>query len=91
MAVYQGYGSDTRPKVRIAVEIVSEEETMSGHVFLTPNERIIDMMNDARAYVAFERDDGTFEVLSKTLIRRIRPVDQSSPSAVHSVPIMPGT
>ena len=91
MAVYQGYGSDTRPKIRVAVEIVSDEETMPGYVFLTPNERIIDMMNDARAYVAFEREDGTFEVLSKSLIRRIRPVDQGTPNAVRSVPIRPGS
>jgi hypothetical protein len=75
--MYQGYGNDSRPKVRVAVEISSDETTITGHIFLNPSERIIDMMNDARQYVAFEHVDGTFEVLSKVLIRRIRPVDQS--------------
>jgi hypothetical protein len=89
--VYQGYGTDTRPKVRVAVEIVSDESTITGHMFLNPNERIIDMMNDARQYVAFEHADGSFEVLSKVLIRRIRPVDQSQPEGTQAMPIMPGT
>ncbi len=91
MSMYQGYGSDSRPKVRIAVEIASDETTLSGHVFLNPNERIIDMMNDDRQYVAFESADGTFEVLSKVLLRRIRPIDQSRPDAAKAMPIMPGT
>ena len=90
MAVFN-YGNDARPKVRVAVEISTEGTTMSGHIFLNPNERIIDMMNDARQYVAFEHGDGTFEVLSKTLIRRIRPVDQSRPEGAKTMPIMPGT
>ncbi len=91
MSMYQGYGHDSRPKVRVAVEISFEDANIEGHIFLNPNERIIDMMNDARGYVAFEHGDGTFEVLSKNLINRIRPVDQSSPNAVKSVLIMPGT
>lgn len=85
------YGGDSRPKIRVAVEIVSDDMTMSGHIFLNPNERIIDMMNDARQYVAFEHGDGTFEVLSKTLVRRIRPLDQSRPESAKAMPIMPGT
>jgi len=90
MAVFN-YGSDSRPKVRVAVEISADDMKMTGHIFLNPNERIIDMMNDARQYVAFEHGDGTFEVLSKQLIRRIRPVDQSRPENLRSMPIMPGT
>jgi membrane-associated protease RseP (regulator of RpoE activity) len=77
--------------MRVAVEIVAEEATITGHVFLNPNERIIDMMNDARQYIAFEHGDGTFEVLSKRLIRRLRPVDQSRPDQRHTLPLMPGT
>lgn len=91
MSMYSGYGQDTRPKVRIAVEIVADNTTVSGHLFLNPNERLIDMMNDARQYVAFEHGDGTFEVLSKRLIQRIRPMEQARPDKRHAVPLMPGT
>ena len=54
MSMYSSYSQDTRPKVRIAVEIVTDDTTVSGHLFLNPNERLIDMMNDSRQYVAFE-------------------------------------
>ena len=91
MSMYSGYSQDNRPKVRVTVDIVTEDSTMSGHLFLNPNERIIDMMNDARQYVAFEHGDGTFEVLSKRLIHRVRPIDQSRPDAKRAMPLMPGT
>lgn len=89
--MYSSYNSASRNKVRVSVEIVSDDTTMTGHLFLNPNERIIDMMNDARQYVAFEHGDGTFEVLSKRLIRRIRPVDQSRPDQRLALPLKPGT
>lgn len=38
---------------------------VQGHLFLNPNERVIDMMNDQRGYVAFEHGDGTIEIISK--------------------------
>jgi len=91
--MYSGYssGGSARQKVRVNVEIVTGDTTMAGFVFLNHGERIIDMMNDARQYVAFEHGDGTFEVISKQLIRRIRPLDQSRPDSMRALPIMPGT
>ena len=49
------------------------------------------MMNDQRGYVAFEHDDGTIEIISKSLIKRVRPVDQTLPESKREIPLMPGT
>ena len=91
MAVFQGYGGEQKPKRRVSVEIVTKLGSMRGNLFVNPNERIIDMMNDQRSYVAFECGDGTIEIISKGQIERIRPVDQSSPQKAASLPLMPGT
>ncbi len=91
MSVCQSSDIDKQPKVRVAVEIASGDKTIAGHIFLNPNERIIDMMNDARIYVAFEHGDGTFEVLSKAQIWRVRPVDQLSLNAIQIIPSKPST
>ena len=91
MAVFQGYGGEQKPKRRVAVEIVTEDGAVQGHLFLNPNERVIDMMNDQRGYVAFEHGDGMIEIISKGLVKRIRPVDQARPDGTTTVPLMPGT
>ena len=91
MAIYQGYGGEQKPKRRVAVEIVTEDGAVNGHLFLNPNERVIDMMNDQRNYIAFEHGDGTIEIIAKGLVKRIRPVDQARPDALQEIPVMPGT
>lgn len=61
-------------KVRIKAQITTVDGIgRTGHIFLHPNERIIDMMNDGRSFIAFEAD-GSFEVVSKRVIASIRHV-----------------
>ena len=91
MAVFQGYGGEQKPKRRVAVGIVTDDGPVEGHLFLNASERGIYMMNDQRGYVAFEHDDGTIEIISKSLIKRVRPVDQTLPESKREIPLMPGT
>ena len=63
-------------KVRIKAEIVTIDGIgRTGQIFLHPNERIIDMMNDGRTFIAFEADAG-FEVVSKHVIATVRQLRQ---------------
>ena len=71
-----------RQKVRTEVELtLNDGTTMKGSFFTSPNERLIDTLNDARPFLPFEDSDGTLSVLNKTVIMRIRPIDQESGSS----------
>ncbi len=53
-------------KIRVKTRITTVDGVdQSGEIFLSPNQRIIDMMNDGRAFIAFEAEDG-FAVLIVT-------------------------
>ncbi len=63
-------------KVRVKAQIVTIDGVgRTGQIFLHPNERIIDMMNDGRTFIAFEADAG-FEVVSKHVIATVRQLRQ---------------
>ncbi len=66
-----------RQKVRTEVELtLNDGTTLKGSLFTSPNERLIDTLNDARPFLPFEDSDGWLSVLNKTLIMHIRPIDQ---------------
>ncbi len=71
-----------RQKVRTEVELtLNDGSTLKGSLFTSPNERLIDTLNDARPFLPFEDSDGSLSVLNKTVIMRIRPIDQKAGSS----------
>ena len=68
-----------RQKIRTEVELtLNDGTTLKGNLFTSPNERLIDTLNDARPFLPFEDADGMLSVLNKTVIMRIRPTDQKA-------------
>ncbi len=65
------------PKIKIEVELgLSDGTQLRGFMFRHQDQRIIDVMNDSRAFVPFVDGDGQCTVYSKSMIAGIRPVDQ---------------
>ena len=68
-----------RQKIKTEVELaMNDGTTLRGKFFTSPSERLIDTLNDARPFLPFEDSDGLLNVLNKTMIVRIRPIDQKS-------------
>ncbi len=75
-------GKPLRTKLRVGVEItLIDGSRMSGNLFLNRDERVLDLINDQRAFVPFEDASGAVSVLSKTAIMRITPIQQMLPMA----------
>jgi DnaJ-domain-containing protein 1 len=45
-----------------------------GKVFLSPQGRLSDLLNDERDFLPFERADGAFMALAKSQLRRVSPM-----------------
>ena len=68
-----------RQKVKTEVELaLNDGTTLKGKFFTSPNERLLDTLNDSRPFLPFEDGDGSLSVLNKTMIVRIRPIDQKA-------------
>ena len=61
----------TKDKTAAAI-ITMEGDELTGFLFLTSNERLIDVVNDERQFLPFERDDGEFVIINKSTISRIQ-------------------
>ena len=57
--------------VPIWIQTTDGAET-SGRTFLGAGERLSDLANDSRTFLAIERDDGSFELVNKSCVARIR-------------------
>ncbi len=57
--------------VPIWIQTTDGAET-SGRTFLGAGERLSDLANDSRTFLAIEHSDGTFELINKSCIARIR-------------------
>ncbi len=62
-------------KERVSVRIQFKDgNAQEGVVFVSAEMRILDLLNSYHAFIAFEREDGEFEILNKDLIARIKPL-----------------
>jgi len=62
-------------KVKLEVEIrLDGGDTLNGFLFLSPQGRLSDMMNDERRFLPFEGRDGTFMMVKKDACRSVTPV-----------------
>ena len=68
-----------REKLAADVELtLTDGSVLTGEFYLHVRQRIIDIMNDERSYVPFTDSKGDFAVLNKSVIARIKPIDQTA-------------
>ena len=74
-----------KQKVKAEVDLALGDGTvLKGSFFLNPQQRVLDILNDERAFLPFEDSEGTIIVISKSTIARIMPVEQK---LEHAKPI----
>lgn len=66
------------PKITVEVEVaLSDGSTHRGQVFITANQRVLDMLNEPNAFFPFrEQKTGRVTLLSKAIVAAVTPVDQ---------------
>ncbi|KFB73654.1 hypothetical protein [Sphingosinicella sp.] len=68
--------SRLRTKRKAAVELVLEDGTsLAGHMFVGPDERVLECLNDARPFIPFLQSDGTMLIVAKLKIAACRPLE----------------
>ncbi|WP_439817039.1 DUF6812 domain-containing protein [Zavarzinia sp. CC-PAN008] len=48
--------------------------SMRGNFFVEPEQRVIDMLNDSRAFIPFQDMSGAIRLINKTLITNVKPL-----------------
>ncbi len=83
--------ANLRPRIKVGVELgLSDGTKLTGHLFVSPTERVLETMNDPRGFIPFEGSDGRVRVLSKSIITSITRIEpelekaQSKPKAVDA-------
>jgi hypothetical protein len=80
-----------RRKIAVSLDTGEGEELV--YMFVYPTERVIDTLNDDRAFLPFERPDGSLTIVAKKIIRRLSPIeiarhiDHKDPYDVLGVPL----
>jgi DnaJ-domain-containing protein 1 len=73
---------DKLPKRRISAEIqLSDGSSMMGTLFISPQGRLLDMLNDGRGFLPVETESGEVMFLRKDAIRRVTPLPETKRSA----------
>ncbi len=68
--------SDKTAKKKIEVEVEFDDgKCLSGFLYIHPQGRLMDMLNDERMFFPFEKADGTFMALKKSSLRAVTPRD----------------
>jgi len=66
-------------RVKIEVDLtLSDERQFKGFVFISPQQRLVDLLNDTRAFIPFQLEDETVMIISKTQIGTMIPAQQDS-------------
>ena len=63
----------TKQKITVEIELEGGK-VLLGHMFLKPQGRLTDMMNDERIFLPFETTEGKFFVLKKSACLSVSPV-----------------
>lgn len=64
--------SDRTAKKKIEVEVEFDDgKCLTGSLYIHPQGRLIDMLNDERLFFPFEKSDGTFIALKKSSFRSV--------------------
>jgi len=65
----------TRHKVAIRLDRGHAEGEELVYMFIAPDQRVTDVLNDEREFLPFERADGTVFAVAKRIIRCITPME----------------
>ncbi len=66
-----------RQKVKTEVELLLSDGTeLSGHLFVNPQDRLLETLNDTRTFLPIEGNDGGVTVINKSTIHRIKLMDR---------------
>ncbi|HET6160923.1 MAG TPA: DnaJ domain-containing protein [Dongiaceae bacterium] len=60
---------------KIAVNLDTGDGDELVYMFVYPTERVIDTLNDERAFLPFEQADGSVTIVAKKIIRRLSPME----------------
>ncbi len=64
-----GKNPNFRTKLQVAVKVrIGDAEPIVGFVFLRPDERLIDLLNDDRSFIPIKYANGETDIISKTCI-----------------------
>lgn len=64
-------------KQKLPVEIERDDGTLlMGFVFISPQGRLSDLINDSRTFLPFESSSGKFSLLSKSSLLSVAPLNQ---------------
>lgn len=70
-------------KSPVPVEVVTfDDSVLLGDVFLAGNERVIDSINSEQDFFPFRTEDGEFQIIHKSTVARIRPIEDGRPAKV---------
>ena len=79
--------SEKITKQKITVEIELEGgKSLVGYMFLKPQGRLTDMMNDERIFLPFETTEGKFFVLKKSACLSVAPIASEADTYVGNNP-----
>ncbi|MGY8995038.1 MAG: hypothetical protein ACKVH7_01195 [Alphaproteobacteria bacterium] len=82
MAMMQSSGMKSTPKIKAEVEMMTHDGVMlKGKFFTVPSQRVLDVLNDERAFLPFETEDGDIYIINKQFVARIQPIGQQAAPA----------
>lgn len=77
--------SEKIPRAKLQVEIeLDDGRCMVGALYISPQGRLSDLLNDKRLFLPFEKSDGTFTAIAKTSIRMATPLTREKGSYAGS-------
>ena len=85
--MYDSSQKIAKVKLEVAVRLDDGEE-LNGFLFLAPQGRLSDMMNDERRFLPFETADGAFMMLKKDACRSVTPAADARPKYEGNNPYM---
>ncbi len=69
-------------KTKTEVELtLTDGSVLAGVLFMHADQRVLDIVNDDRAFIPFEDADGQLTVINKSMIAHIRPMEVASDRA----------
>ena len=64
-------------KIKLAIELeIDGGQRMLGNLFVSNQQRLPDLLNDAQAFLPFETNDGLIKIIRKSTIRCVTPLHQ---------------
>lgn len=73
------FNSRKTQKFPLLVEVQLTDGTACfGRVFLAPQGRLSDLLNDERRFLPFQRSDGVFQAIAKAQIKKASPVGEDA-------------